>query len=222
MRAVSRWLYLPGLGTGVRSVKGAAVGQLLSSWGHTLETVDLRVPDFRTMGPTAMVAAARAAIGGPADRAILFGTSLGGYVAAQVAAEDPRVAAVVLYAPALELGRLRAQRPFGTWLWEQVGWVPMRDKTEARLRPLGVDFLHDVDRIGATPPDIKAPLLLVHGTHDETVDVGVSRRYAAAHPEVRFLELADGHNLFASMPTVLAETEAFLGPWLHERGARAG
>ncbi len=214
MAPVTRWLYLPGLGTGTRSVKGDAIGQWLSARGEVLETVDLRQPDFSGMRLPAMLDAARGALGGPGDRAILIGTSLGGYIAARLAAEDPRVAALVLLAPALDLADTVDRQPWGRRVWEALGWIPWRDKTEGRLRPLGVALLHDLACAPVPEAPRAAPVLIVHGLADRRLDVEGSRRWAATRPGVRLVEVPDGHDLYASLPVLLAELEHFLAPFL--------
>ena len=45
---------------------------------------------------------------------------------------------------------------------------------------------------------------------DNVVPIERSRTFAAGKPHVRLVELADGHELIASLPTLLAESEAFL------------
>src|SRR5262245_47910644 len=105
-----RWLYLSGLGTGWRSRKGAALARRLAAYGVQLECVDLRVPAFHNMRLAAMVGEVERTLESSAE-CVLIGTSFGGYVAAQIAATDPRVSALVLYAPALHLAELRHWHP---------------------------------------------------------------------------------------------------------------
>jgi hypothetical protein len=57
-----KWLYLSGLGTGFRSVKGRALAGRLSERGVELDCVDLRVPEFERMRVGAMMAQALAAL----------------------------------------------------------------------------------------------------------------------------------------------------------------
>ena len=50
---------------------------------------------------------------------------------------------------------------------------------------------------------------LLHYSHCVS-DIERSRRFAAERPHVRLIELPDGHELVASIPTLLAESERFL------------
>ncbi|HEX4621290.1 MAG TPA: YqiA/YcfP family alpha/beta fold hydrolase [Myxococcaceae bacterium] len=208
-----KWLYLSGLGTGFRSVKGRALAGRLAGRGVELECVDLRVPEFQKMRVGAMLAQAWAALG-DAESAVVIGTSFGGLVAALLAAQDPRVEALVLFAPALHVGALRSRYPVATWAWERLGWLPLWDKTEGRLRRVDAGLLRELDGLGHWVPEVRVPTLLVQGTRDWLVPASVSRQFASGRPHVRLVEYADDHKLRSFLPAAVAETERFLAPWL--------
>jgi predicted esterase YcpF (UPF0227 family) len=98
-----RFLYLHGFASGPRSRKGLAFVEHFAERGVAIECLDLRVPSFEQLRLTEMLEVTRNAIGSPRDRVVLFGSSLGGLTAARVAERDPRVAALVLLAPAFQL-----------------------------------------------------------------------------------------------------------------------
>jgi pimeloyl-ACP methyl ester carboxylesterase len=208
-----KWLYLSGLGTGFRSVKGRALAGRLSERGVELECVDLRVPEFERMRVGAMIAQALAALS-DAECAVVIGTSFGGLIAALLAAQDPRIEALVLFAPALHAGELRSRYPVTTWAWERVGWLPLWDKTEGRLRRVDAGLLRELDRLGRWTPEVRVPTLLVHGTRDWLVPASVSRQLASGRPNVRLVEYVDDHKLRTFLPAAVAEAERFLDPWL--------
>ena len=95
-----RWLYLHGFGSSRDSAKGLALSQRFAELGITLDRLDLRRPSLEHLRLSAMIEAVRAAIGAERDRAVVFGSSLGGLTAARVAEQDARVCALVLLAPA--------------------------------------------------------------------------------------------------------------------------
>lgn len=213
MPVADRWIHLPGLGTGVRSTKGAELARRLSARGIRLDTVDLRVPDFPGMRLPSMLGAARAALGPPGTRAVVFGTSLGGHLAVRLAREDRRVVALVLFSPALDLAAIREAHPWPCRMWRTAGWIPWWDKTERRHRPLGAALLADL--IDArTPPPVAVPTLVVHGLRDTLVPVAGSRSWVSGDARVRLLEVDAGHDLAAALPEVMTEVEDFLDPWL--------
>jgi pimeloyl-ACP methyl ester carboxylesterase len=194
-------------------MKGRALAERLAERGVALECVDLRVPEFGRMRVAAMLERSREALG-DAESAVVIGTSFGGLIAALLASADPRVEALVLFAPALHAGDLRRRYPLATWAWERIGWLPLWDKTERRLRAVEAGFLRELDGLGPRLPDVRVPTLLVHGTRDRLVPLAVSRDFARGLSQVRLVEYADGHRLRASLPAAIAELERFLAPWM--------
>jgi len=113
------------------------------------------------------------ALGHDPSRIILHGRSLGGGVATALAAEvSPR--ALVLE---------------GTF-------ASVRDVAASRypIYPVGALMRHPFDSV-ARAPQVRAPVLVVHGDADEIVPVAHGRRLAQAFPDARYVELPGlGHN----------------------------
>ncbi|HEX3760655.1 MAG TPA: YqiA/YcfP family alpha/beta fold hydrolase [Kofleriaceae bacterium] len=211
-----RLLYLHGFASGPRSAKGVAFADHLARRGVALDCLDLRVPSLPHLRLSAMIERTRQAIGGPDDRAVLIGSSLGGLTAARVAERDPRVVAVILLAPAfLLLERWRA-RP--TWAdWQRTGWLEIHDYQECRPARVDFGFAEDALTVDVGTPDVRVPAMILHGVDDDTVPIADSRAFAAARPNVQLIELPDGHSLIASLPRLLEESDRFLAPWLAQR-----
>lgn len=216
-----RFLYLHGFASGPNSAKGVATAAHYGALGVHVERLDLRRPSFEHLRVSAQIEHVKQAIGGPSDRAVLFGSSLGGYVASRVAAEDARVCALVLLAPAFRLfERWRQRLGADAWRdWEETGWLEVDDFAEKKRSRVDFGFVRDAEARDAKDggsPDVRVPVLIVHGTRDDTVDVRVSRDFAAGKRFVRLVEVDDGHDLTASLPLILREADAhlasFLGP----------
>jgi 8-oxo-dGTP pyrophosphatase MutT (NUDIX family)/predicted alpha/beta hydrolase family esterase len=189
----------------------------LAARGATLERLNLRLPSFSSLRVSAMIEAVQAAIGGPDERVVLIGSSLGGFVAAQLAAIDPRVSALVLLAPAFELEtRWRQRLGESGWRdWAQRGWLETLDHTTGKLERVDYGFLEDLrtfDQRGL--PELRVPTLILHGKQDEVVDISLSRRLVAGRPHLRLIELEDGHELVASLPRIEQELATFLSGFL--------
>lgn len=210
-----RWLYLHGFASGPGSYKGVAVERHYAAKGIHVERLNLRVPSMEHLRVTAMIDVVRAAIGDPRDRALLFGSSLGGYVASRVAERDPRVSALVLLAPAFRLFERWRERlgEHGYDQWRRAGWLEIDDHAEKKKGRVDFGFAEDAERFEAENgvwPDVRVPTLIVHGKHDETVSIDVSRAFAANKPNVRLIETDDGHELVQSLPVLLAEADKHL------------
>lgn len=217
MRPGPRFLYLHGFASGPGSAKGVALARHYEQAGVVLERLDVRVPSLERLRTSAMLETVRAAIGGPADRAVLFGSSLGGLTAAEVAARDPRVAALVLLAPAFELvPRWRQRLGEDGWRrWQDSGWLETLDHVSGQPARVDFGFITDAqEQLAADGPDVRVPTLIVHGRGDDVVDIAVSRAFAAGRRHVRLVELEDGHALVASLPRIIEEADRFLAPFL--------
>jgi uncharacterized protein len=208
-----RFLYLHGFASGPKSTKGVAFADHYGKRGVTIDRLDLRVPSLEHLRLSAMLSATRQALGGDRDRAVVFGSSLGALTAARVAERDARVAALVLLAPAFQLMARWRQRPdFAEW--ERTGWLPIQDYAENRPARVDFEFCRDAEAIDVGFPDVRVPVLIIHGTRDDVVPIERSREFAAGKRHVRLVELDDGHELVASIPALLAESDRFLAPWL--------
>jgi len=208
-----RLLYLHGFGSGPRSAKGVAFADHFARRGHALDCLDLRVPSLEHLRLSAMIATVQRAIGGLEDRAILVGSSLGGMTAGWVAERDPRVAALVLLAPAFRLTERWRELP--CWDdWQRTGWRAIHDYQADRPARLDFAAAEDAMAIDVGFPEVRVPTLVLHGVHDTAVPIATSRSFAAGAPRAELVELDDGHDLHASLPRLLDETDRFLAPWL--------
>jgi pimeloyl-ACP methyl ester carboxylesterase len=202
-------LYLHGFASGPQSTKGVAFENHFAARGIAITRMNLRVPSFEHLRLSAMIDTVRAAIDD--SGAILIGSSLGGLTAARVAERDPRVRATILLAPAFQLvARWREQLGTEWDEWRARGWREVPDYTTGGMAKIDFGFVEEVETVDVGYPDVRVPTLVLHGTGDEVVPIERSRTFAAGKPWVRLVPLDDGHELVASLPTLLAESEGFL------------
>jgi alpha-beta hydrolase superfamily lysophospholipase len=207
-----QFLYLHGFASGPGSKKGVAFAEFFAERGVTVERLNLRVPSFPQLRLSAMIEAVCAAI--TRERVVLVGSSLGGLTAARVAERDPRIAALVLLAPAFQLAARWRQQLGAEWAdWERTGWREVIDRTTNAPARVDFGFMRDVETIDVGEPDVRIPTLILHGTGDEVVPVEHSRRFATGRGNVSLVELDDNHDLIETLPHSLAAAEAFLTPY---------
>ena len=206
-----RYLYCHGFASGPSSTKGLKFEAHYATKGITLERLNLRVPSFEHLRLSAMIEVVRSAIG-PDESVVLFGSSLGGLTASLVAARDPRVVACVLMAPAFGLAD-RWKEMLGAEYdeWRATGWRQVTDFTTGQPARVDFGFIEDAAAVNVGWPDVKVPTVIVHGIHDDAVPVQRSRAFAQGRPNVKLVEVDDGHELVKSVPIVLAEADALLG-----------
>lgn len=190
--------YLHGFGSGPRSEKGQALGARLAGAVASFALVDLEGGDFP--GLTMELMRRRTIAACPADgRVVLIGSSLGGYLAAWLAAGAavPNLAGILLIAPAFgfttrwgeRLGAAAVER------WRRTGSLPFFHYGENRELPLGAAFLASCEALPEVPGAPRVPCMIVHGRGDETVDHRHSLRFAEAHPAVELHLVQGDHRL---------------------------
>lgn len=212
-----RWLYLHGFASGPGSAKGVALAEHYAERGISLERLDLRLPSLEHLRASAMIDAVRRALGGDRDRAVVFGSSLGGLTACRVAELDARVFALVLLAPAFHvLERWRLRLGDAAWRrWEEDDFLEVDDHAEKRRARVDFGFVRDLEELerrAGPSPDVRVPTLIVHGRADDVVDIDVSRAWSQGKRHVRLVEVDDGHQLVASLDRIIEEADAFLAP----------
>jgi pimeloyl-ACP methyl ester carboxylesterase len=202
-------LYLHGFASGPGSTKAQFFRARLAELGATLDIPDL-APDFTRQTITAMLAI----VDDHLARApgVLFGSSLGGYLAALAAARRPaRVQGLVLFAPAfgfaarweVRLGDAAMAR------WRAAGTMPVFHYGEERELPLAIDLLDDA-RQHPEEPDPPTPALVFAGRNDDTVPLASVEHFAATRPGRELVVLDSGHELTDVLEPMWERTQAFL------------
>jgi pimeloyl-ACP methyl ester carboxylesterase len=214
-----RWLYLHGFASGPSSAKAKHLAEHCAAKGVLLERLDMRQPSMEHLRLSAMIAHVRAAIGAPEDRAVVFGSSLGGLTAARVAEEDARVCALVLLAPAFRMAeRWPARLGAAQWeAWRTTGTIETKDHVSGGTARVDFGFAEDAARVDARGggwPDVRVPTLVIHGTRDDVVPVEGSRAWAAGKRHVRLVEVEDDHELVASLDLIAREADRHLASFL--------
>jgi pimeloyl-ACP methyl ester carboxylesterase len=178
------------------------------------------VPRLRGSVPAAELSAwlARRLDEAELDRVDLAGHSLGGLVAAELAALRPeRVRTLVLVAPAgIPCGRSLARRslPLVETLYDLRGSLPLVVSDALRAGPLGL--AHGIAYVSSRDlrselQDVRAPTLLLWGERDRLVPLSVAEEWQRLVPHARLELLPCGHVPMLEEPAAVADRiEAFL------------
>jgi hypothetical protein len=144
---------------------------------------------------------------------VLFGSSLGGYMAALAASLRPdRVPALVLMAPAFGFAERweRSTGERGMAAWRRRGTANVYHYGRKREEPLSIALLDEARR-HPDEPDPPCPTLVLHGHRDDAVPIGASEAFVARRPALRRLVAYDaGHELTEVMGAMWRETVRFL------------
>lgn len=199
--------YLHGFASGPRAKKGQALKAAFEARGESFLTPDLNAPSFAELSMGAMLERVDGLdrTEGDEDGWALVGSSLGGWLAAAWAERHPdRVQRLLLLCPAFDVPtRWPDIMPPGAMArWAREGRFMMQDG-EGVLQPLHHAF-YEESRTLPTHPAVPCATKIVHGTRDDRVPIASSRAYAASHPNVELIEVDDGHDLIASLQTIVA------------------
>jgi uncharacterized protein len=206
-----RFIWLHGFASGPTSSKGQFVRARLRERGADLLLPDLNEPAFFDLTVTRMLGQLDS-LAGDGEPVVLFGSSLGGFTAATWAAAHPdRVRALVLLAPAFDLGP-RWERRMGADAarWRGAGRFAFEHYARGGSQELSIAFLDDAHRHQSFPLP-RCATLVIQGSHDEVVDPSLAREFTRRmEGRAQLVELPEGHELNADLPALWRRIEPFL------------
>ena len=219
--------YLHGFASSPRSSKATYLARKLAAHGVTLHAPDFNEPDFSTLTITRMIGQVIAALDAlPSAPVALVGSSLGAFVAVQVALARPaQIDRLILLAPALDFAPAeeRGHNPSGQAggrgrtiggksidEWQRRNSLDIFHYGYGRMATIRYDLFADAcgyDCINAT---LSMPIQIFQGTRDDAVDPQTVQRWAQSRPNVELHMLDDDHQLTASIEFVWREMRRFL------------
>lgn len=205
-------IYLHGFASSVHSTKGTFLAAKFRDRGVTLHTPDFNEPDFSTLTVTRMVEQVERVIDGlPQGPVALIGSSLGGFVAVQVALRR-KVDYLVLLAPALDFSgtRLQTLGDRGLAEWETSDQLNVFHYGYGRMLPVHYALYTDACGYTCVDATLTMPILIFQGRRDTAVSPEMVERWAASRPNVELHMLDDDHQLSGSLEYIWAETKRFL------------
>jgi len=154
----------------------------------------------------------------PQGPVVLFGSSLGGFLAIEATARQVNEARhpierLILLAPAVMFAKPghHLLPPERIEAWRRRGALPFFHHAENADCDLNVAFYEDSLRYDSFNARIEQPTLVFQGVRDGSVDYRTVEAFAKTRPNVTLSLLDDDHQLIASLPRIWHDLEAFLG-----------
>lgn len=147
----------------------------------------------------------------PGERFGLIGSSMGGYLAALMAQMRTEVSAIYLMAPGfnfLKRWRIRIQGHFkgSNAIPDLIKVFNYRYNKEMDL---STDIFKEAEKWDRLALDRKLPTRIVHGIHDDTVDILESRKFVQAHSWCQLCELDSDHQLTSHIEWIVGDCLEF-------------
>lgn len=205
-------VYLHGFASSAHSTKGTFLAKKFAERGVTVHTPDLNEPEFSTLTITRMVEQVERILDAlPPDPVTLIGSSLGGFVAVQVALRR-KIDRLVLLAPALDFNGERMHEIGDRSLaeWEKTGELNVFHYGYGRMLPVHYSLYIDAGRYNCVDAKLSMPILVFQGRRDTAVSPRVVEQWASRRPNVALHLLDDDHQLGASLNYIWEKTWSWL------------
>ena len=144
-------------------------------------------------------------------RVVVIGSSLGGFVAVQVALRRS-VDRLVLLAPALDFSgnRLQSLGDRGLKEWETSGQLNVFHYGYGRMIPVHYGLYTDACGYDCVNAKLSMPILIFQGRRDTAVSPEMVATWASARRNVELHMLDDDHQLAGSLEYIWRKTWEFL------------
>lgn len=206
------YLYLHGFASSPNSYKATYMQQKFAELGLTLHVPDLNLNDFSKVTLSEQLAYLDRTYLHNREPISVIGSSLGGFLAVQLAAKNPLVQKLVLLAPAFGFGERITQNigAKNVAQWQQDGSREFYHYGLKRNVNLQFQFLIDAQKYSEAQLTRSLPILIFHGIHDDVVPASLSEEFTKTRSQVTLKLLDDDHALGSDLINIWQNTKQFL------------
>lgn len=205
------YLYLHGFASSPQSGKAQFLQAQFAELGLTLDLPDLNLGDFSKITLTQQLNFLNSNYGH--SPLAVIGSSLGGYLALQMAIANPQVQKIILLAPAFKFSHTLEQGLGVEAIaqWQTTGTKDFYHYAFKQNLPLDYEFLTDARTYLDKTLDREIPTLIIHGNHDDVVPPSLSEQFSREYPYSLTLEIVESdHSLSNVMDLIWQRTKTFL------------
>jgi pimeloyl-ACP methyl ester carboxylesterase len=209
---VTQFIYLHGFASGPGSKKATEFKKRFNSASISLTVPDLEGGDFQRLSLTKQLKIVDDCMGKVSGEPVgLIGSSMGGYLAALTAQMHEEVAAIYLMAPGFNFMKRWRDRVQGHLKGSNVipDLIPVYHYRYNKDMLLSADIFRDAEKWDCLDLNRKLPTRIVHGIHDDTVDISESRKYTQTRPWCQLQELDSDHQLLSHIDWIVEDALNF-------------
>ena len=206
------YLYLHGFASSPQSTKARFMQQRFAEMGLTLHVPDLNLTDFATATLSDQLDYLDRIYINHNEPLVVIGSSLGGFLAVQLAAQKIQVQKLVLFAPAFGFSQ-RIAKSLGeenVTKWQQDDIREFYHYGLKRNVNLHFNFFTDAQKYSDEKLTRSLPMLIFHGLHDDVVPASLSEEFAKLRSQVTLKLLDDDHALGKDLDSIWQDTKQFL------------
>ncbi|MEA5476699.1 YqiA/YcfP family alpha/beta fold hydrolase [Pseudanabaena galeata UHCC 0370] len=206
------YLYLHGFASSPQSTKARYMQQKFAELGLTLHVPDLNLTDFSTVTLSEQLDYLDRTYLHNNEPIVVLGSSLGGFLALQLAAKSLLVQKLILLAPAFGFSH-RIAKALGAenvTKWQQDGIREFYHYGLKRNVNLQFQFFVDAQKYSEENLTRSLPMLIFHGIDDNVVPASLSKEFAKRRSQVTLKLLNDDHALGKDLDSIWQDTKQFL------------
>jgi predicted esterase YcpF (UPF0227 family) len=206
-----KYLYLHGFASSPQSTKARYMQQKFAALGLTLHVPDLNLADFSKVTLSEQLIYLDRNYLNDDEPIVVIGSSLGGFLAVQLASQNPLVQKLVLLAPAFGFSQRIAETlgKENIAQWQQDGSREFYHYGLKRNLNLQFQFFVDTQKYSEDKLTRSLPILIFHGVDDDVVPFALSEEFAKMRSQVILKLLNDDHALGKDLDSIWQDTKHF-------------
>lgn len=208
-----KYLYLHGFASSPQSTKARYMQQKFAELGLTLHVPDLNLADFSKVTLSEQLIYLDRNYLNDDEPLVVIGSSLGGFLAVQLASQNVLTQKLVLLAPAFGFSQ-RIAKTLGdenVAQWQQDGSREFYHYGLKRNLNLQFQFFVDAQKYSEEKLTRSLPILIFHGIDDDVVPSALSEQFAKMRSQVTLKLLIDDHALGKDLDSIWQDIKHFCG-----------
>ena len=205
---MTEFIYLHGFASGPNSNKASSFKKRFEELNISIHVPDLQENDFENLTLSRQIKLIQSIIDDKKDKEFgLIGSSMGGYLACLTAQTRDTVKAIYLMAPGFNFLRRWKKKLEHSQVTGPL--IPVFHYGYNKEVFINTNLFLDAETWQSFSLDKNIPTKIVHGLHDDTVDIQESREFVSTHPWCKLTELDSDHGLLSVMDWIIEDSIKF-------------